>query len=53
MEYHSFPIDEYTKRPLKIENHRAIAPDDPGVGVEFDWYKLEPYGVSDFIASQG
>ncbi len=47
MEYHSFPIDEYTKRPLKIENHRAIAPDDPGIGVEFDWPKLESYCVSD------
>ena len=47
MEYHSFPIDEYTKRPLKIENHRAIAPDDPGIGVEFDWSKLESYCVSD------
>ena len=47
MEYHSFPIDEYTKRPLKIEKHRAIAPDDPGIGVEFDWPKLESYCVSD------
>ena len=47
MEYHSFPIDEYTKRPLKVENHRAIAPDDPGIGVEFDWSKLESYCVSD------
>jgi len=47
VEYHSFPIDEYTKRPLKIENHRAIAPDDPGIGVEFDWPKLESYCVSD------
>ena len=52
MEYHSFPIDEYTKRPLKIENHRAIAPDDPGIGVEFDWSKLESYCVSDFTAPQ-
>lgn len=43
LEIHSFPIDQYTKRPLVIENHRAVAPDVPGVGVEFDWASLEPY----------
>ncbi|MFY0653522.1 MAG: mandelate racemase/muconate lactonizing enzyme family protein [Cyclobacteriaceae bacterium] len=43
LEVHSFPIDEYTTRPLVVENHRAVASDEPGTGVVFNWEKLSPY----------
>ncbi|MGA9252066.1 MAG: mandelate racemase/muconate lactonizing enzyme family protein [Roseobacter sp.] len=45
IEVHSFPIDRYTHRPLVIKNVRAEAPDEPGIGVRFDWSRLEPYAI--------
>jgi L-alanine-DL-glutamate epimerase-like enolase superfamily enzyme len=41
LEVHSFPIDRYTTRPLRLQDHLALAPDVPGTGVEFDWVRLE------------
>ena len=41
IEIHSFPIDQYTHRPLKLNDGIALAPSTPGIGVEFNWEKLE------------
>ena len=44
MEVHSFPIDRYTTRPLRIDGEgRALAPDAPGIGVSFDWARLAAF----------
>ncbi|WP_114390735.1 mandelate racemase/muconate lactonizing enzyme family protein [Notoacmeibacter marinus] len=40
LEVHSFPIEQFTHRPVVVENHRAVAPDEPGIGVAFDWERL-------------
>lgn len=45
LEVHSFPIDEYTEQPLRLENGRAVVNEQVGIGVAFDWDKLTPYQV--------
>ena len=45
VEVHSFPTDAYTLHGLTIENDRVVAPDQPGIGVSFDWTKLDPFEV--------
>lgn len=42
LEVHAFPIDTYTLAPLTLnDDHMTIAPSAAGIGVEFDWEKLE------------
>ena len=45
LEAHSFYIDQFTTRPLILDNGRAMAPDQVGIGVEFIAEKLEPHEV--------
>ena len=45
VEVHSFPIDRYAVRPLDMADGKLIAPDAPGIGVEFDWDKLAPHAA--------
>ncbi|MDJ0628153.1 MAG: mandelate racemase/muconate lactonizing enzyme family protein [Rhodobacter sp.] len=45
LEVHSFPIDRYTRRPLVVKDHLAVAPNKPGTGVKFDWKVLAAYEV--------
>ena len=43
LEVHFFPIDKITFCPLRLESKLAIAPKNPGTGVEFDYKKLNFY----------
>ena len=46
LKVHSFPMDEYTMRPLVVEDALAVASDKPGTGVAFDSDKLAPHEVA-------
>ena len=41
LEAHGFGLDNYIAHPLEIASGKAIAPERPGLGLEFDWERLE------------
>lgn len=43
VEWHSFPIQDYTLDPPEIRDGKAWPRGGPGIGVQFDWKKLAPY----------
>lgn len=43
VEFHSFPIYQYTLEPMKVTNGYLDTIPEPGIGVLFDWQKLAPY----------
>jgi L-alanine-DL-glutamate epimerase-like enolase superfamily enzyme len=42
LEAHGFGLDRYLAEPLAIRDGFAIAPDQPGHGIRFDWERLGP-----------
>jgi L-alanine-DL-glutamate epimerase-like enolase superfamily enzyme len=46
LEVHGFGLERFIRAPLVLEEGRAIAPDRPGHGVEFDWDALEACRVA-------
>ncbi len=46
VEAHSFDIDQYTTRPLLLEEGQAVAPDEPGSGVTFLWDRLAQHATT-------
>ncbi|MDQ6620363.1 MAG: mandelate racemase/muconate lactonizing enzyme family protein [Pseudomonadota bacterium] len=42
LEAHGFGLDRYLRTPLQLVDGKAVAPDRPGHGVEFDWRGLDP-----------
>ncbi len=43
VEFHSFPIYQYTVEPLIVKEGYLDTSKEPGTGVEFDWDMLRPY----------
>jgi L-alanine-DL-glutamate epimerase-like enolase superfamily enzyme len=41
LEAHGFGLDRFIAEPLRLEAGRALAPDRPGHGIEFDWKALD------------
>lgn len=44
LEAHGFGLDKYIDHPIEIRNGKALAPDRPGIGFDFDWKGLEALG---------
>ena len=45
VESHSFDIEHYTDRPVRLEAGLALAPEVPGTGVSFNHDELRPHAV--------
>jgi L-alanine-DL-glutamate epimerase-like enolase superfamily enzyme len=41
-------LDELTGRKMRIENGHALAPDEPGIGIDWDWDAVRAKSIAEF-----
>ncbi|GAB1583375.1 mandelate racemase/muconate lactonizing enzyme family protein [Phyllobacterium phragmitis] len=41
-------LDDLTRTPMRIEDGHAIAPDAPGIGIDWDWEALNKRSIPEF-----
>ena len=46
LEFHAFGLNQFMAEPLILRDGKAIAPDRPGHGIDFDWDALAAHQIS-------
>ena len=44
-------VNRETSARISADDFKAVAPNDPGTGVTFDWAKLEPHLIAETVTS--
>lgn len=44
-------LDELTATRMKIEDGQALAPSDPGIGIDWDWDAVQAKSIADFTTT--
>jgi L-alanine-DL-glutamate epimerase-like enolase superfamily enzyme len=44
-------LDELTGRKMRIENGHALAPDEPGIGIDWDWDAVRAKSIAEFTTA--
>ena len=44
-------LDELTGKKMRIENGQALAPDEPGIGIDWDWDAIKAMSIAEFTTA--